>query len=84
MYEEIFSRSILFRSNPKTKILFSVWKTEYCIVNSNIIGDKNYHLVAPFEFRQKILGHLHNNRTARHLGRDKTILSIKQRYYRLV
>lgn len=36
---------------------------------------------ASLEFRQKILEQLPHNRTAGHLGRDKTISSVKQRYY---
>lgn len=86
-YDEKPSRSVLLSSNPETKILFRMWETlemkdEILYrVNSNITGDKKYQLVTPFEFRKKILEQLHNNRTAGHLGRDKTISSIKQRYY---
>lgn len=86
-YSEKPSRSVLLSLDPETKILFSVWETLEIkdellyYINLNITGDKKYQLVAPFEFRQKILEQLHNNRTAGHLGRDKTISSVKQRYY---
>ena len=38
-------------------------------------------LVAPREIRSTILQQLHNNRTAGHLGRERTLRSIKRRVY---
>jgi len=38
-------------------------------------------LVAPFEVRSKILEHLHDSRIGGHLGRDKTLASVKRRFF---
>ena len=38
-------------------------------------------LIAPVEIRQSVFQHLHSHKTAGHLGRDRTILSIKSRFY---
>lgn len=75
-YDEKPSRSVLLHvsSNQETKILFRMWETLKMKdkilyrVNSNITGDKDINWFIPFEFRQKILEQLHNNRTAGHLG----------------
>lgn len=45
-------------------------------VNSNITSDKKYQLVISFEFRQKILEQLHNNRTAGLLHQIKILLGL--------
>ena len=44
-------------------------------------GDMNVLLIAPSEIRKQIMQHLHNARTAGHLGRDKTINSVKKRFF---
>lgn len=49
-------------------------------VESEIVEPKIV-LVAPKEIRNKCLYELHQNRTAEHLGRDKTLDSVKRRFY---
>ena len=44
-------------------------------------GEVKLVLVAPREIREKIFHELHENRTAGHMGRDKTIDSVKRRFY---
>lgn len=44
-------------------------------------GETKALLIAPSEIRAQIFNQLHNARTGGHLGRDKTINSIKRRFY---
>ena len=44
-------------------------------------GAKFLQLLAPREIRDKIFFHLHEQRYAGHLGRDRTIEAIKKRFY---
>ncbi|CAC5411256.1 unnamed protein product [Mytilus coruscus] len=46
-----------------------------------IDGSITNQLVAPRELRKEIMQHLHNNRTASHLGREKTLLKVRSRFY---
>lgn len=45
------------------------------------IGDPLEQIVAPMKLRNEILQHLHNDRTAGHLGVTKTLQRIKLRFY---
>ncbi|CAG2247528.1 unnamed protein product [Mytilus edulis] len=45
------------------------------------IGEEKLVLVAPKEMRDKIFSELHEKRTAGHMGRDKTLDSIRRRFY---
>ena len=40
-----------------------------------------YQIVVPKEIRKQIMMQLHNNRTAGHLGREKTLLKVRSRFY---
>ena len=51
----------------------------YCVETE--IWESKLVLVAPKEVRNKIFSELHEKRTAGHMGRDKTIDSIKKRFY---
>ena len=44
-------------------------------------GSLSFQLVAPREIRKEILQQLHNNRTASHLGREKTLNKVRSRFY---
>lgn len=44
-------------------------------------GSVTYQLVAPKEIRKEIMLQLHNNRTACHLGREKTLHKVRSRFY---
>jgi hypothetical protein len=44
-------------------------------------GPSRLLLVAPNTIRTAILKHLHNDRTAGHFGRDKTLARVRQRFY---
>ncbi|CAC5419744.1 unnamed protein product [Mytilus coruscus] len=46
-----------------------------------IDGSITNQLVAPRELRKEIMQQLHNNRTASHLGREKTLLKVRSRFY---
>ena len=45
------------------------------------VGKIVSQLVAPKAIRNEIMQHLHNNRTAGHLGREKTLSKIRSRFY---
>ena len=44
-------------------------------------GCTTYQLVAPDVIKKTIFDNLHSNLTAGHLGRDRTLESIKRRFY---
>lgn len=44
-------------------------------------GKKYYQLLAPREIQECIFQHLHTQRYAGHLGRDRTLNAIKKRFY---
>lgn len=54
-------------------ILYRKWEKD----NKEVI----LQLVAPKSIRREIMYQLHNNRTSGHLGREKTMQSIKNRFY---
>ena len=45
------------------------------------MGREISQLIAPREIRQKILSELHGQRYARHLGRDRTVGAVRNRFY---
>ena len=47
----------------------------------NELGEKHYQLLAPREMQECIFQHLHTQRYAGHLGRDRTLNAIKKRFY---
>ena len=81
--------SKLAESNQEVKTLWSYWQD--LIVLDGLLYKKytpdsttqlcHYQLVAPRVLRHKIMEHLHNHRTAGHLGVTKTLATVKQRFY---
>ena len=53
----------------------------YCRREAENSASSNLVLIAPVEIRQSVFQHLHSHKTAGHLGRDRTILSIKSSFY---
>lgn len=89
-------KSLFFNKPPKQyvegfsyecRVLWSLWeslKVENDILYHQVeseIGEPKLVLVAPKEVRNQIFHELHENRTAGHLGRDKTLDSVKRRFY---
>ena len=50
-------------------------------VSDNETGNKIYQLVAPNEIQETVFQHIHAQRYAGHLGRDRTLNAIKRRFY---
>ena len=50
-------------------------------VSDNETGNKIFQLVAPNEIQETVFQHLHAQRYAGHLGRDRTLNAIKRRFY---
>lgn len=69
------------------RVLWSMWEV-LVVINGilyNIFEDENGEkvalLIAPYQIRRMIFEKLHCARTAGHLGRDKSLKSIKNRFY---
>ena len=70
--------------NSQARSLWSQWET--LVVQNGLLYRKpsygnNRRLILPSELTYKIFEQLHKHRIAGHLGRDKTLASIKQRFY---
>lgn len=73
--------------NSDAKSLWTQW--DLLKIENNLLyrrketktGEIIFQLVAPKAIRNMIFEHLHANRTAGHFGRDKTLESIKRRFY---
>ncbi|CAC5369122.1 unnamed protein product [Mytilus coruscus] len=80
------SREQVSGSSYEVRKLWSDWEL---LEKENGIWYKQYEkssqnslvLVVPKELRVKIMRELHNNRIAGHLGRDRTLESIRRRFY---
>jgi hypothetical protein len=80
-------RQVLLDVSQSLKSLWGLWDSH--VIVENILyykwkssDTRNILLfVAPRNIRSKIFQELHENRTAGHLGRERTIKSIKRRLY---
>jgi len=76
------SKSVVNEHSQNVRILWSLWET--LTVKDNLLwrtGENGLRLVLPSTLRSEIFQQLHESRLAGHLGRDKTIASIKKRFY---
>lgn len=80
-------RSVVLDASPDLKTFYGLW--ESLIVNNHMLYYKwilpdnreTLLLVAPRQIRSQIFHELHDNRIAGHLGRERTIKSVKRRVY---
>ncbi|VDI00396.1 Hypothetical predicted protein [Mytilus galloprovincialis] len=69
------------------RTLWNLW--DLLIVQNNVLyylfetdtSEVKNLLIAPYVIRSKILNHLHNAHVAGHLGRDKTLNSVRRRFF---
>ncbi|KAK3107513.1 hypothetical protein FSP39_016272 [Pinctada imbricata] len=86
-YEMKPDRSVVKLMSQNIRLMYSMWETfeilEGILYRKFVTekGDTHLQLVAPMTIRNEILTQLHDNKTAGHLGRDKTISTIRQRFY---
>lgn len=75
------SKIVQYTANVRT--LWSLW--ESLIVKDNLLWreheNASLRLVLPKNLRNEVFEQLHSHRIAGHLGRDRTIASIKKRFY---
>lgn len=79
-------RHIVLNASQELKTLWGLWESLILIDNLlyykwNTSHNEVLLLVAPREVRSVIFQQLHENRTAGHLGRERTLRSIKRRVY---
>jgi len=81
-------RSSISMCSQNVKTLCSQW--DMLVIENELLYRKVtkegcesvlYQLVVPGTLRKQVLNLLHNNRTAAHLGKNKTLESVKQRFY---
>ncbi|XP_060568984.1 uncharacterized protein LOC132727472 [Ruditapes philippinarum] len=77
------SKHIIAQYNTNVRTFWTLW--ESLIVKNNLLWreheNQTLRLVLPQKLRTDVFNHLHTNRIAGHLGRDRTIASIKKRFY---
>jgi len=85
-FDEKPGREHVAGSSYEVRKLWSDWETLE-IVNEILykqyekLGETSLVLVVPKELRTKIMKELHNSRISGHLGRDRTLESIRRRFY---
>ena len=77
------SKTEIAKYTTNVRILWSLW--ESLIVRDNLLwrmhDNENLRFVLPDNLRSEVFQQLHSTRIAGHLGRDRTISSIKKRFY---
>lgn len=85
-FDEKPGREQVSGSSYEVRTLWSLWESLE-IVNDILykkyekLGESSLVLVVPKELRNKIMKELHNSRISGHLGRDRTLESVKRRFY---
>ena len=80
-------RHVVLDASPGLKTLWGLWESLTVVEGilyyrwKNSDDSENLLLVAPKEIRSTVFHQLHESRNAGHLGRERTIKSIKRRVY---
>ena len=84
--EEVPLSDVLFLSSPATKILW-IHRLQLRLINEILYylwdtkPDRRVCLVVPEQLRKEVLSACHDNKTAGHLGQNKTLLRVKRSFW---